>query len=229
MPSIEQIAPAIPGNPQYQIPIQAAQPKKRSLGKRIKDTVKKWAFGEPEKIEQVPTQTPQGQVALQELLGLGTEGIRDQYKGFEPIAQQAQERFSTQTIPGIAERFSSLGSGGSQRSSAFAGSNISAGQGLERQLAALKSQYGIENRNSLLQQLQLGLTPQFSSNFRPAQPGFLQNLATSLVGPGLSALTSTAGQEAGQTLGGKSYGGGGGQPQQNNSAALIKLLLPLLL
>jgi hypothetical protein len=63
---------------------------------------------------------------------------------FAPIEQQARTGFAQQTMPSIAERFSSLGSGGSQRSSAFPQALSQAGQGLEEQLAALRAQYGFQ-------------------------------------------------------------------------------------
>jgi hypothetical protein len=201
--------------------VQSQQPK-RPFGKQVKD----FFLGKPEQYRQVPTQTPQGMEALQQLLSGGMQGLQNPQAGFAPIEQQAVENFNTRTIPGIAERFSSLGSG-SQRSSAFQGANTSASQGLERQLAAMKAQYGLENRQGLLKQLQLGLSPQFQTEHNPAQPGFLQNLGTSLLGPGLQGLATAYGSEAGKTLGGKSFGGGAQQSQPDYSQ-LIKMLLPLL-
>ena len=50
------------------------------------------------------------------------------------MSQNALNRFHSQTVPSLADRFSAMGSGGSQRSSDFAGSIGSAGAGLDQQL-----------------------------------------------------------------------------------------------
>lgn len=114
---------------------------------------------------QLPRFDPQQQNALQQLLQRGLAG-----SDFGPIEQQARSQFSRQTVPGLAERFSSLGSGGSQRSSAFQGALGAAGAGLEENLAALRSQYG-------LQQAKLGLSPMFENIYQPAREGIAGPLA----------------------------------------------------
>ncbi len=86
-------------------------------------------------------------------------------QGFEPFAQQARQNFNTQTIPGLAERFTAMGGG--QRSSAFQGALGNAGANLEGQLAGLKSQYGLQQQNQLL--------PMLEQNYQTRQPGFAEN------------------------------------------------------
>jgi len=125
------------------------------------------------------------------------------YEGFEPIEALARENFSTQTIPSLAERFTSLGSG-SQRSSAFQGALGAAAANLEKQLAALRSEYGFQNKalnwqtglaekelaqRSALASLGYGLQPQFENTYTPGKPGLLQ----SLFGGAMSGLGSLAG------------------------------------
>ncbi len=114
--------------------------------------------------------------------------------GFEPFANQARQQFNTQTVPGLAERFTSLGSGGSQRSSAFSGSIGAAGAGLESQLAYLQGQYGLQNRDSLMSML----TPDNEQTYMGEQPDFGQS------------LLQTGGNIAGSYLaGGGDFGFGG--------------------
>ena len=96
--------------------------------------------------QQQKIQDLAGSQALQLL-----QGGRPQ--GFQPIADRAQRQFTTQTVPGLAERFSSLGAG-SQNSSAFQGALGQAGSDLQSQLAALESQFG---QNQLSQLLNAGL------------------------------------------------------------------------
>ncbi len=150
----------------FQIGSQGMKPLKKRSG------IGEFFLGKQERFNQTPTQTPQAMQALMQLLQGGMQGLQDPYAGFDPIAQQAQEQFQSETVPSIAERFTAAGGG--QNSSAFQGALGSAGSGLQRQLAAMKSEYGMQNRGGLLNQLQLGLTPQFETQFRPRQKGFLE-------------------------------------------------------
>lgn len=232
MPSVQQIASQNPGMQQlgmnqndFYKPFQLGQNGSQPLKKR--SGIGNFFLGEQEQYQHMPTQTPQGIQALQQLLSGGMQGLQDPYAGFDPIAQQAQEQFSTQTIPGLAERFTSFGGAGTGRSSAFEGANVSAAQGLQRQLAAMKSQYGLENRQGLLNQLQLGLSPQFETQHKSQGQGALQVLLQNILGPAAQGAAGGFGQQAGQTLGGKAFG----QPttgQRQSPSDLIKQLIPLL-
>jgi hypothetical protein len=180
--------------------------KKKSIGKKIKGFFK----GTKPEFQQIPTQTPQGMQALQQLLESGLGGLQNPYEGFDPIAEEAIEEFHTQTVPSIAERFSSLGTGGSQRSSAFSQSLGNAGAGLSKGLAALKAQYGLQNRNALLSQLQLGLAPQFQTIHDPGKPGFFKNIGNYLagnIGNATQAATGTFGTQLGNFAANKAFGG----------------------
>ena len=130
--------------------------------------------------------TPEQQQAFSSVLqqalgGLGKQGQFD----FGPIEQQAREGFAQQTVPGIAERFTSMGAG-AQRSSAFPQILGQAGAGLETGLAAQKAGFGLQQQAQQQQLLQnllgLGLTPQFETAYKPSQEGFLQSGAKGLAG-----------------------------------------------
>jgi hypothetical protein len=143
-----------------------------------------WLSGRPEFQEQTPilNQGQQGvqNQALQQLMNLlkGTGGL----EGFKPIEDQARAQFNTQTIPGLAERFTSMGGG--QRSSAFQGALGSAGSGLEQGLASLKSQYGLGQQGLLSQ---MGFQPSFENHLFQRQPGVPETFFNSL-GGALGAL-----------------------------------------
>jgi hypothetical protein len=193
--------------------------------------------------QQIPTLTPQqlgvkGQVsnqALQMLQGLGGGNFN-----FEPIAQQARTQFQTQTVPGLAERFTSLGSG-AQRSSAFQGALGQAGAGLEEGLGALRSQYGLQQQglNQNLLQMLLGhsLSPEADTLISQGEPGLLQELGP-VIGqllPYLPALIGSffgpAGTAAGAGVGAgfnalKGLFSGGGQRQQTQTQATSGANLP---
>lgn len=131
--------------------------------------------GSPTQVEQLPQYTPSQTSALEQLLSMGLQGLQDPYAGFEPIEQQARTQFQQQTVPSLAERFASRGSS-ALSSPAFASQLGQAGAGLEQNLAALRAQYGLQNRSGLANLLSLGLQPQFSNLPMQQQPGLLQQL-----------------------------------------------------
>jgi hypothetical protein len=135
------------------------------------------------KVQQFPRFNEQQQgvqnQALMQLMSLLQGGKAPGSFDFAPIAQQARTQFQTQTIPGLAERFTAMGGG--QRSSAFQGALGRAGAGLEEGLAALQSKYGLAQQgqnNQLLQLLMsLGMQSPFETAYSQGQPGFAQSIA----------------------------------------------------
>ena len=105
----------------------------------------------------------------------GIEDLQNNQFDFAPIGNQELERFYTQTIPSLAERFTALGGG--QRSSAFQGALGQAGRFLGNDLAAQQQQYGLQqqgmNQNLYSNLLNMGLRPQFESNLQPGKGGAL--------------------------------------------------------
>lgn len=175
------------------MPMMAQQ--KKGFGTRLKEGL----FGTPGQAQFLPTQTgPQQQLqgqAIQNLLQMLSDGQgAPQRFNFAPIAQNAREQFTSQTIPGLAERFTALGGG--QNSSAFQGALGQAGAGLESQLASMGAQFGQNqqqiDQNYLLNLLRFALMPQFESQYLPATGGLLGNLAGGL-GQGLGAVGSGLG------------------------------------
>lgn len=144
----------------------------------------KSAFGgQPEEVQQFSNVSPEQLNVLRYLMALGGYELNNPYEGFEPIAQQAQNEFNQQTVPSLAERFTSLGNS-SISSPAFASQLGQAGAGLQQNLAALRSDYGQQNKNQALQMLQLGLNPYTENVYRPATPG----LGRQFINAGAQAL-----------------------------------------
>src|SRR5271154_2626387 len=75
--------------------------------------------GSPAQVAQIPRLAPNQLQGQNQALQMALSGLQNPTAGFEPIAQKARTQFNTQTVPGLAERFTSLGGG--QRSSAFQG------------------------------------------------------------------------------------------------------------
>jgi hypothetical protein len=141
-------------------------------------------MGNKGKWSQHATVTPQVQNALSQLLShamgglMGNQGPQQASNQFlnSPIAQQTRQNFQQTTIPGIAEMFSGMGSGGGQRSSAFAHSLGQAGAGLESNLASMGQQYGQQEQQNLMQMLQMAFMPQIENTYTQGQPGALHGL-----------------------------------------------------
>lgn len=151
-------------------------------------------------ISQIPLLTPQQQglqnQLISQLMPLLQSSQRNQFN-FEPIANQARSNFYNQTIPSLAERFSSMGGIGS---SGFRNTLGQAGAGLEESLAALQSQYGLQqqgmNQSNLINLLGLGLKAPFENIYQQPSPGFGASF-----GQGLGQATGFTGTLLAKLLG----------------------------
>jgi hypothetical protein len=163
-------------------------------------------------IQQVPTISPQ-QLGLQNNIIGQSQGLLNkasQGVDFNPIEERARSQFNTQTIPGLAERFTSLGGG--QRSSAFQNAIGSSSADLESGLAALRSQFGLQQQgqqNQLLHTLLgYGFQPGFE-NVSQSSPfsQFLSNLFQTGGQAGNTYLKSLLEQQGNQEESGNTQGG----------------------
>lgn len=147
-------------------------------------------FGKKESFEQLPTMDPQQMQLWQQLLGglsggnagsgpMGSgmnflQGILggDTSKFEAPLMRQFQEK----TIPGIAERFSGMGSG-AQSSSAFGQQLGAAGAGLQENLGALRGGLQMQALGPLMQMLQQAMgNRSFENIHRPETHGLFGQL-----------------------------------------------------
>lgn len=159
-------------------------PRNRTTGKKIKSKL----FGSPDRMVGIPTMSPQ-QMQITNLLGqLGLQGAQelyprmmgDPYAGFDPLAEEATSNFYQQTVPTLAERFTSMGAG-AQRSSAFPSILGAAGADLSRGLASDKAQYGLnrmgQQSNFISSLISQGMAPQFQPSIMPGGRGFFAQSA----------------------------------------------------
>lgn len=169
---------------QYQPPAQQQQPQgwmdwiMQKLG-GLYQGGKEALFGTPGGWQQLQNYHPHQQQALDQILGGGLQMLQNPYQGWEGLEQEATNRFNQQIIPGLAERFTSMGGHGTAATSspAFAGQLGAAGAGLSSMLNAQKAYYGQQNRQQGLQQAQIGLTPQFQYGELAPQEGYWPTLA----------------------------------------------------
>ena len=142
-------------------------------------------LGTPGGVQQIqtPRYNPQQEQILNQLLSMGLGGLQNPTQGFEPIQNQAISQFHSQTVPSLAERFTSMGGGDtSLGSSGFQGALGSAGAGLSEALAALKAQYGQQQQSHFSNLLGMGLQPRQDtlSLQTPGSSGFLGSLLPSI-------------------------------------------------
>jgi hypothetical protein len=155
-------------------------------------------------VTTIPNFTPDQMNWLKQLLS----GLQSQYKqggfakqaNFDPIAKQAMTQFHTQTVPTLAERFTSLGGSDTRLGNpSFAGALGAAGAGLQEQLAALKAQYGLQvnaqNQQALQNLSSHALQPQFQTAYQPEAPSFWKSLTGQVV-PGVISAAGTAAKAA---------------------------------
>ena len=143
----------------------------------------------PEQNTQLQRYNPEQQDWMSQLGQMGMQGLQNPMEGFEPIAEQAKSQFQQQTVPSLAERFTSLGAG-SQGSSAFQGSLGRAGAGLSRDLAGMGAQYGLQRTNQLQNMMNTALTPQFENMYRPEQSGRARTMGANLFSSNMPGLQS---------------------------------------
>ena len=122
---------------------------------------------------------------LQQILSL----LNNNPEAFSKFEDPYKRQFQQETVPGLAEQFAGMGSGGSQNSSAFGQALSGAGADLSSNLAALRGQL----QNQALGQLQgfqnQAYQPTFQTSYQGPTSGFL------------SGLFKGAGQGIGQTFG----------------------------
>ena len=140
-----------------------------------------WWSGQPAHVLQTPLYGNEQGAAFQQALRQALQGLSQNQSNFGDIANQARANFNEQTIPSIAERFTSLGAGNG-RSSAFGNQLGSAAANFETGLAGQQSQHNMQQFQQLLQLLGIGLTPQFENTYSAGKEGFGQQALQQLIG-----------------------------------------------
>ena len=123
-------------------------------------------------------QMPSIHISLGKILQSGLSSLGQNQFNFAPIEAQARKNYTEKTLPSIAERFAGSNS---LRSSAFRNQLAQSGSDLESNLAAMKSNYNLQQQSQLQNLLGLGLSPQFESLYSNGSPGFKQALLESLL------------------------------------------------
>jgi len=162
------------------------------------------------------------QIGLQENITERIQNLLGQNPSFEPIAQQARQQYQEQSLPALKNQFSTPGA-----SSAYQNAVSRGASNLETNLAALQSNYNIEQQKQIPALGKLALEPQFETIYEPAEQGAVQDLfgqlapiigqkgidllsnylgGTAGTGNVAQNIAGGIGQAAGQAIGGKTGG-----------------------
>lgn len=138
-------------------------------------------FGRKPQFKQFSQYGPGVQSALDQNILSGLQGMGAGKFDFAPIEAQARKNFSTQTIPSLAQRFTSMGEG-AQSTGMFQNALGRAGADLENSLAALQSDYNLQQQGLLQQLLGQG---RMENMYTPRTHGLLGEVAGPLTKMGL--------------------------------------------
>jgi len=150
--------------------------------------------GTQSQVQSFPRYTGQQQQLISQLMQQLGPLMQQTSKplSFDPFEARARKQFAEQTVPGLAERFTSMG-GGRITSPSFAAQLGQAGAGMETDLAAARGQFDLGQRGQQLGQfgtlLNALMQPQFEQQHIPGQQSVFGSL--------LSGLAPAAGQLAG--------------------------------
>lgn len=179
------------------------------------NSLNRFFMGTPESFEQKSTLSPEQQDLFKQLLaaiqGQGTGGafgnsadyyrdlLSDNSQNFNAFAAPEQRRFQEQTIPGLAEQFAGMGSGGLS-SSGFRNAAVNAGTDLSERLGAIRAQLRQQGAAGLMGLGQQGLGQYTQNIHRPRQPGFLEQAAPA-IGTALGSFAGPIGAGIGEGIG----------------------------
>jgi hypothetical protein len=138
--------------------------------------LKNYLVGTEGRYDQVSNLHPHQQYAQDQTLASGLNALQNPYAGFDPIAQETMRQFHSEYIPGLLEQFTAGYNNSDRGTSALSGALGAAGSGLQSMLAAQRAQYGLQNRQQSLSEINRGLQPQFENVYRPGQEGLLSQL-----------------------------------------------------
>lgn len=160
-------------------------------------------FGKSAKTKTKPIYDPQQEDVLNQLLGAlqqqlpgGLQNLQNILGGdpssFEAFERPARRGFEQQTIPTIAERFTSQFGEGAQQSSAFGQALGTAGKELEEDIFSKRIGMQSDALSQLLGMLGPAISPRRYQYTRPRKPGFLESFETNL-SEGIGAMGGLGG------------------------------------
>ena len=143
-----------------------------------------WLLGSGEKTRNIQTLTPEQQQFQQNILRMGqlpqqagfewlNQILQGDEAAFRDFEAPLQRKFEREILPGIAERFAGMGTGGAQDSSAFQQTLGSAARDYGTDIAQLRSGLKMNALQQLQQMLQPGFQKSFQPIFQQQEAGFL--------------------------------------------------------
>ena len=142
---------------------------------------------------QLPQLSPEQIQATNALLPGTVQRLQGNEFDFAPIEQQSRNQFQKYTVPSLAARFSALGG---INTDAYQNAMGAAHGEHETGLAALKSQYGLQQQTQQQNLFGTLMRPTYENIYTPSTQGFLGNVASGiapeLASQGIQAIGSAA-------------------------------------
>ena len=148
---------------------------------------------------------PQQESGMMSMLQRGLSGMEGNNLDFGPIEDRARTQFAQQTVPSIAQRYASMGSGAAPSSPELMSQLGQAGAGLDADLAAQRATYGLDKNRAMQGMVGLGLHPTRESLYTPRSPGMAESGAKGIAAslPYLAALIASSMWGKSSSKGGK--------------------------
>ncbi len=130
--------------------------------------------------------------------------LSDDNSTFDSLSNPEMRRFKEQTIPGLAEQFAGMGSGGLS-SSGFRNAATQAGTDLSERLGAIRAQLRQQGASGLMGLGQQGLQPYMQNIYQPQTPG-VENQILGALGGAAGSFLGPMGTAAGAYIGSNMFG-----------------------
>lgn len=166
---------------------QKEQRQNMGTGQKIKQGLRNFFIGSRPEYEMLKNYAPEQENALLQMLMMGLHNQQNPYEGWEPIEKDIWNSFFSDIVPRLQTQFSASGNN-SISSPVFQGITGQAAGDMSSRLAALRSQYGMQNKQFGFNQANTGLSPLYgNAQYRPGTQGLLPQIALNAI-PGVGNL-----------------------------------------
>ena len=145
----------------------------------VSGALRNW-LSNPAHTKKESTVTPEVSRAMSWALQRGQDQYNNPYAGFDAIKNNALLNFQQQTLPGVMQNWSNMGQGNALSSGTFGSQLGAAYRSLGNDLAAMQSQYGLNNQRQAMSLMKMGMQPQFENVMYPASDTALSGMFGSL-------------------------------------------------
>jgi hypothetical protein len=139
-----------------------------------------FAWGNPGGWDQLPNYTDEQNQGYNQVFQNGLQMLNDPYKVWQGQEDYAHQQFNERILPNILERINA-GSGARLSSPSLSHQISQGGSGLASMLQASRENYGQNNREFGLRQIESGGRSPWTYASRPPEPGFVEKYGPTIV------------------------------------------------